>query len=342
MQITLLLEQAQAAGMPMLARWLARGDRIDAVKPGREAQLRTYFEFHGPALPIAALTRSVDANDADSAQWLRCDPAYVMADAVTLRLMACGASMQLSAEEVEEFARALRPLFGDAGFPLEAARPDRWYLRCAREAKLPRFSAPSDALGDDLALHLPEGDNARQWRSLLNEAQIALTQHPLNAQRVQRGLPPVNSVWFWGAGVLPQWVRSPFSSVYSNDEIATTLARMAKVEAFPSLPRFFSGERVQGEGGSSLLQGATSSKSAPSPQPSPPTQEPLGERGGSALLLDLVDLRDAAALEADWFAPIDAQLAKRKLVEVHLHFLSGERVTIKPAHRWRFWRRVKP
>ena len=294
-QLTLLLPARDRLTAPTLARWLARGDCDAAAKPGREAQLRAHFEFHGPALPIAALTRSVDANDADIALWLRCDPAYVIADAVTLRLMACG-DLQLSIDEVEEFARALKPLFGDAGFPLEASRPDRWYLRCPRETRLPKFSDPADALGDDLARHLPEGDNARQWRSLLNEAQIALTQHPLNARRAQRGLPPVNSVWFWGAGVLPQWVRCGFSSICSNDEIATTLARMAKVEAFPSPPKF-SGERVQGEGGSSLLS-ALKSQSAPTPQPSPPTKESLGERG-NRVLLDLVDQRDPTALETD-------------------------------------------
>lgn len=306
MQLTLLVPtKAQSSGTPTLARWLARGDRVDAVKPGREAQLRTYFEFHGPALPIAALTRSVDANDADSAQWLRCDPAYVMADAVTLRLIACG-DLRLSAEDVEEFSRVLKPLFGDAGFPLEATRPDRWYLRCPREAKLPRSSAPADALGDDLARHLPAGDNERQWRSLLNEAQITLTQHPLNAQRIQRGLPPVNSLWFWGASTLPQWVRSPLSSVFSNDEIAMTLARMAKIADVSPTPDMFA---------------------APGK--------------GDQILFDLADQRDAAALDANWFASIDALLAKRKLEAVHLHFLDGERLTYKPAHRWRFWRRVK-
>ncbi len=307
MQLTLLLPtKAHRSGSPTLARWLARGDRMAAAKPGRDAQLRSHFEFHGPALPIAALTRSVDANDADSAQWLRCDPAYVMADAVTLRLIACG-DLLLSADEVEEFSRVLKPLFGDAGFPLEATRPDRWYLRCPREAKLPRFSDPADALGDDLGQHLPEGDNARQWRSLLNEAQIALTQHPLNTQRVQRGLPPVNSVWFWGAGVLPQWVRSTVSSMCSDDEIAAALARMANVANVAPLPVAFAS---------------------------------LGQ--GEHAMLDLVDQRDAATLEQKWLTPIDALLAKRKLDAVHLHFVDGERVTYQPAHRWRFWRRVKP
>src|SRR3546814_7983843 len=40
--------------------------------------------------------------------------------------------------------------------------------------------------------------NARRWRSLLSEAQVVLHNHPWNARREQSGLPPVNSLWFWG------------------------------------------------------------------------------------------------------------------------------------------------
>ena len=46
-------------------------------------------------------------------------------------------------------------------------------------------------------------------RMLLNEVQVLLHQHPLNAARQTRGLPPVNSVWFWGAGRLPAPGPSP-------------------------------------------------------------------------------------------------------------------------------------
>ena len=37
---------------------------------------------------------------------------------------------------------------------------------------MPRFSTPAETLGDDLAKHLPSGDNERQWRHLMNEAQV--------------------------------------------------------------------------------------------------------------------------------------------------------------------------
>jgi hypothetical protein len=65
---------------------------------------------------------------------------------------------------------ALRPLFGDAGFSLDAPHPSRWYLRVPRDSRLPEFATPEEVLGEDLFAHLPQGDLGRRWRALLTEA----------------------------------------------------------------------------------------------------------------------------------------------------------------------------
>ena len=227
--LTLLLpELARVERTPQLALWLARGDRLADARAGREAALRECFEFTGTTLPMAALTRSLDAGDASAAVWVRADPAHAMADAVTARLMACG-DLGLTQAESDDLASALRPLFGDAGFLLEAARPDRWYLRCPLDARMPVFADPRDVLGDDLMRHLPCGDNERHWRRLFNEAQVVLHNHPVNAGRVQRGALPVNSLWFWGAGKLPDWVRTQCGTVASEDPAVAALAGLAKI-----------------------------------------------------------------------------------------------------------------
>ena len=227
--LTLLLpELARAERTPQLALWLSRGDRLPDSKPGRATAVRECFEFIGTDLPVAALTRSLDMNDAAGATWLRADPAYAMVDAVTARLMACG-DIGMSQIDSDELARALRPLFGDAGFPLEASRPDRWYLRCPLDARLPVFAKPGKVLGDDLMHHLPRGDNERQWRSLFNEAQVILHNHPVNARRIERGQVPANSLWFWGSGKLPEWVRSRSGAVASDNAVVVALAKLAKI-----------------------------------------------------------------------------------------------------------------
>jgi hypothetical protein len=77
--------------------------------------------------------------------------------------------------------------------------------------------------------HLPQGENERQWRHLFNEAQVILHNHPVNARRVQRGERPANSLWFWGAGKLPDWVRAQYTRVASNDDVTIALSRLAKI-----------------------------------------------------------------------------------------------------------------
>ena len=306
--LTLLLPECSRlapALPPTLAYWCARGDCGDDAPAGREAVLRSCFEFTGTVIPYAALTRSLDASDAGGAVWLRADPAWIMADAVTLRLMACG-DVALSADESTELARALKPLFGDAGFPLEATTPSRWYLRCPAGASLPVFSPPQDALGDDIARHLPQGEQGRRWHHLLNEAQVILHNHPVNAARARRGLAPVNSVWFWGAGKQPDWVRTPATQVFSEDLVVRALGQLAGIAI--DAPVAARVAAVEGDDVHAIV--------------------------------DLDRARDAAELERDWLAPIDAGIASRAFGSVRLVGADGLRASYRRAHRWRFWRRV--
>ena len=302
-RLTVLLpELRRVAGSASLALWLSRGDRQADTKPGREAALRDCFEFLGALLPSAALTRSLDANDAAQALWVRADPCHVAVDAVAVRMLAWS-NLGITHEESEEFARALRPLFGDAGFPLEAPMPERWYLRCPAGARLPRFADPAAVLGADLLPHLPSGDNERQWRHLLNEAQVILHNHPLNLRRAQRGQLPVNSIWFWGAGQLPEWVRTPFARVFSDDAVTLALAKLARVAAAPA------------QAGDVFHNAANDT------------------------LLDLTTVR--ATLEDEWLAPIATSLRDGTFADLQLRFESGQVATFKSRHRWRFWRPIR-
>jgi hypothetical protein len=303
-ELTLLLPDRERflanAGHGILGAWLARGDRLAHATPGRDVMLRECFEFTGTEIPVAALTRSLDAVDAGSALWLRADPAWVVADAVTLRLLACG-DMQLSTDDCTALARPLKPLFGDAGFLLEPLTPARWYLRCPPGAQLPAFSSPQAALGDDIARHLPEGDAGRRWRHLLNEVQVILHNHPLNAERVRRGQAPVNSLWIWGAGTLPDWVRTTHGIVVSGDEIVHALARLAGIPIADSLADAL------------------------------PTSA-----AGAGILIDL----DRAVIADEWQEPVQRALNDRVVTEVRLNFASGERYCYRHGHRWRFWRKI--
>lgn len=229
--ILLLPERRRFSGQPVslpVAKVLARADRLEDAPAGERTQLLRYFDLLPHGWPMAAITREADAGDASSNAWLRADPVYVRPDMNGARLMAWG-NLGLSAAEAETFLKPLRPLFGDVGFPISATAPERWYLLLPREARLPAFTAPTDGLGEDLLAHLPEGPEGRRWRVLLNEAQVTLHNHPRNAERVAAGLVPVNSLWFWGGGVLPDSVKCKAACVISADAELLALAKRAGV-----------------------------------------------------------------------------------------------------------------
>jgi hypothetical protein len=215
-----------------IARMLGRADVATGGEAGSRAQLARHFDILPRNWAVAALTRRLDAGDAATGAWLRSDPAFVRPDINGARLLACGDGLPMDAADVDALLPALRPLFGDAGFPIDAPVPSRWYLHLPREARLPRFVPPEDALGADLFDTLPgEGEDtpeARRWRGLLSEVQVVLHNHPWNARRVARGLPPVNSLWFWGGGVAPDHVRARgFDAVATDDAELRALAGSA-------------------------------------------------------------------------------------------------------------------
>lgn len=291
-----------------LARALGRADLGGGAIPGERAQLLRHFELLPRGWPVAALTRQLDAGDAAFGAWLRADPAYVRPDINGARLMATGEVLQLGQEDVDALLPALRPLFGDVGFPIDAPVPSRWYVRVPREAKLPAFVAPEQALGADLFDHLPGGDEAgpeaRRWRALLSEAQVLLHNHPWNARRLAEGKLPVNSLWFWGGGLLPDHVTSRHRRVQSDDTLLRALATAAGMVPTPLASPFMPPE-----------EGAT--------------------------LFDLRAMRNFAWLTGDWLEPALGAVNGGVLDSLRLDFEDGAQMLVSGRQRWRWWRRPR-
>jgi hypothetical protein len=206
---------------------LARADRLEDGAAGYLGGLADYFQCRG-GIPAAALTREHLLGDAGDASWLSADPAWIQPDLSGARLLACG-QLQLTIDEAQSLAKPLKPVFGDAGMILEISSPDRWHLRLLSQTPLPEFAAPEQALGEDLYEHLPQGHDGRRWRALFNEVQVILHQHPVNAERRARGLPPVNSLWLWGGGPLPSCVATRLSGVIGDDLLLSALAKRAGI-----------------------------------------------------------------------------------------------------------------
>lgn len=278
-----------------------RADHLE-LKSGAQARIARAFDILPRGLPVAALTRQLDTGDAMGFTWLRADPGHLRPDMATVRMLACG-DLDLSMEECEALLKPLKPLFGDEGFPISAPTASRWYLCMPADVRLPEFQPPRAVIGDDLLAHLPEGEAGKRWRRLLNEVQVVLHNHPVNAERRAAGKLPVNTVWFWGAGRLPDHVRSDVTQLRTGDVVLRALALQAKVETSTD-------DQV-----ASLAAGS---------------------------LVDLHEVGDARLLETHWIGPLVERVARGDFAALMLDFGDGMGLRWRRAHRWRLWRRSLP
>jgi len=312
MHLTLLLPAfsrlRDAPLSPLAALMLGRGERLPDAPPGRQAQLRRYFDLPENQWPLAALTRQDDVGDAGDALWLRADPCHIRPDINGARLLAVGRTL-LQDDEDDEAARALQPalqaVFAEAGFDFEMLAHGGWYLKLPDGTPPPETLPPAEALGLDLVDHhiITATGGGRRWRALLSEAEIALHHHPYNAERIKTGKLPINSLWFWGGGVLPERVGTTVSELYSDDETAWALAAAAGVRRV--LP---------------LLAAS----------------DAFARRRTATF--DLTYLRSMSEFNTRWLAPVMHALTSSEIARVHLDTEDGQRWNLRPAHRWRIWR----
>jgi hypothetical protein len=286
---------------PSLQRLIGRGDALEDGEAGELGQLGRMFDIVPLGLPAAALSRQFDCGDAGGAQWLRADPAFLQPEMNGVRLMAVG-ELGLRPEEASALAEALMPLFGDAGLPLSAPTTQRWYLQVESGARIPTFSSPEDALGDDYGSHMPHGDEGRRWRALLNEAQVILHNHPVNQARVAAGRNPANALWVWGGGALPQQVVSGVGALYSSEVLACGLAKLAGISI----------ERIESDALPEQLEDTA---------------------------IDLRGARSLEALESAVFAPLMERVGKGKLSGLTVDFGDGSGWNYRRNHGLRFWKR---
>jgi hypothetical protein len=165
----------------------------------------------------------------------------------------------------------------------------------------------------------PQGADARRLRSVLNELQMLLFEHPVNQAREARGELPVNSLWLWGGGSLPG-VPANAPTLYANDATARALAAFCGAENFPLPPQLDAAmlktQRLV------LLDALT----------------PAGQCG------DAYGWREALrALESSWFVPLRAALRTLDSTGVQLlDPVNGRGLQLQRADAWKIWRRPRP
>ncbi len=211
---------------PHLERLWARGQPCDLPSPTANHLRFSLFGIDpaGP-LPVAALTHAGDRRRRpdEHCYWLRADPVTLWADMAQVFMTEYGFA-DLGPVERNDVENTIRSVLTREGIHLHSHHPERWCIPLDKPLDL-AFTPLHEALGMDLADALPEHPEARYWRRLLNEIQVALHNAPVNMRRRARGQREINSVWFWGGGFMPDTMaHDPFDAVYSDDPVSRGLA----------------------------------------------------------------------------------------------------------------------
>jgi hypothetical protein len=296
---------------------IARGRRTRRALVSPEAWL---FGRFGVARqrdwPVAPYTLLADGGAPGPHYWMRADPVHLQVGRDSLGLVD-SAAFDVSRAESEALVEALNRHFGQTML-FHSLRPARWYVRIEKAPDMQTTPAAA-ARGAAIDEKLPSGPDGMRFRALMNEAQMLLHEHPVNAEREARGEPALNSIWFWGGGVIDTAKARPFLAVIADDPLARGLALAAGIPA-PALPR----------GADSVLAA-------------------LGDEGRVLVVAEAsreAQLRGRrATLERDWFVPLLGALKSGRIGMLTLHLCGADSLleveTVRSDLR-HFWRRRKP
>ncbi|MBQ3181262.1 MAG: cofactor-independent phosphoglycerate mutase [Clostridia bacterium] len=74
------------------------------------------------------------------------------------------------------------------------------------------LTPPHDISDKKVTEYLPKGDGADTLLAMMKKSHELLVNHPINKDRIARGLNPANSLWIWGEGTKP--MLSAFSEKF--------------------------------------------------------------------------------------------------------------------------------
>jgi len=225
--------------LPNLSLVLNRG-KVEAVtRQSLEQQILTslgYTITAGDELPVAGLRMNSEITG-DATLWCL-DPVHVQLDREMAYLAAD--DLALTEEEARQFIASLNQHFADE-FQIHYHSPHQWLVQIDLQVST---RTPSESALQDISRMMPAGEDATRWRSLANEIQMLLHNHPANTARQQAGKLPVNSVWLWGGGVL-KTDKSEVDVVYARDELASIAAGQNQI-AYEELPSQFDAGLFEG------------------------------------------------------------------------------------------------
>lgn len=122
---------------------------------------------------------------------------------------------EITTAESTELIRFIQEKLGDE---IMSFYPGVSYRHCLVWKHAPAgfsFTPPHDISDKKITDYLPGGEYGEKMLDLMKKSYDLLKDHPVNRDRIARGLRPANSIWLWGDGTKP--ALKPFKEEYGKD-----------------------------------------------------------------------------------------------------------------------------
>lgn len=324
--------------LPALETLLAKGSFSDEKSQGTEAWLCSAFGVvKQNDWPVAIITLQVDGAkeaQAKDGYWLRADPVHLRIERNDI-ILADSQIFEISIDEANQFVSALNYHFSNNRYHslssdteqgkifFQSIHSDRWYLHLAHVPNLMTCSL-NEVAGKNINDFMPSGADSMTWNTISNEIQMLLHEHPLNQAREARGELPINSVWFWGGGIMPQSFNCPYTHIWSNDTFCRSLASISGIN-YNTLSDYVDKWSQLAISGSHLVM--------------------INTLHGRVQYEDIHGWQESIKnLEVNWFAPLLLSLKNGELDQLIITTTDQNRVknfSIVSNSLWKFWRTNK-
>lgn len=290
----------------LLAKLLSKGKTTCMPMPLEALVSERFLLKAAPDYPLAAIAASADGMHAHEGYWLRADPVHLVLQRDSFSLSE-PVPLSLTAEHAQLLIAALNTHFLSEGFEFILGNSGNWYLRLADDAQI-QTNLPSVAIGKNVHGYMPQGAYAGKWRSILNEVQMLLFEHPVNQLRESQGNVAVNSIWLSGGGFLPnQLYAQDVELILTDAPLYQGLAKLAGI----------------------------------SWQPIPSNAAPIVESLHQHIRLHLTSDADVNT----WLNTLYQMIKERKIKQLALNIGFYDKCLVAEVRAWdlyRFWRSIKP
>ncbi|MCI8956741.1 MAG: cofactor-independent phosphoglycerate mutase [Eubacterium sp.] len=149
--------------------------------------------------PLEALSIGVDMKNTDVA--LRCNIVTVSTDDLPYeeKTIVDHSSSEIGTEDAAVLLEAVRKELETDVYKFYVGTSYR-HLTIWDCGEVVTLTPPHDILGKKIGQYLPQDEILRKMQEKSYEI---LANHPINIERIKKGLNPANSLWFWGAGTRP-------------------------------------------------------------------------------------------------------------------------------------------